>query len=199
MKNPHSFRQKSEKRKKKRAKKAAQNGAKASIIPSNSPMRQKAQIIKPEEDDDERPDLLSVMRMPRSEHANERIVPLEHPPMACNNCPVAAMCPQHKADAACAYEETFEFNLETPDDLARLQMEILRAEVYRLKRAMLLETMQGGIVDEQISNRLDGLFEKLECLRVAAVEEAEGRPKESGGTQILNQFFGDEFKNMFNK
>lgn len=74
------------------------------------------------------------------------------PQLVCDNCPHIQVCPQYRAGHVCAF--LTEFSTWSSDkqskELAFLE-DMLQSQLVRLRRAMLFETFEGGIVNKEVS------------------------------------------------
>ena len=137
------------------------------------------------------PDVLSVLpilQARRSDRPESRIDPLEFPPHQCNTCEAQSVCVYFKANAACAFEETLGFKLESGMDAVNLMLELIRVDAERVKRAQLMERMMGGGMNPELSLRSDALFEKLAKLKMLAQAETPA-PTGTAANGVIGQLF----------
>jgi hypothetical protein len=75
------------------------------------------------------------------------------PQLACDNCPHTQVCPQYRAGHVCAYlnELSDTKNMSDRDkELADLEA-LQQTTLIRLRRAMMFETFQGGVLDKEVT------------------------------------------------
>lgn len=133
-----------------------------------------------------------------------------YPKMACDMCINAQRCPEYKAGYACAYNKMFErYNTRDMGDIIQAMQGITDLSVQRLQRAMVTETLQGGVPDPNVSqlmNQSMGLLMQLqrmyevgnqEVIRQTKIMRADGtqemtmqvsNPQQGG---ILERIFGN--------
>lgn len=86
------------------------------------------------------------------------------PQLACDQCPHIQVCPQYRAGHVCAF--LTEFSGWTSDkqnkELAVLE-DMLQSQIVRLRRAMVFETFEGGILNKEVTklNRDVAVLTKL--------------------------------------
>lgn len=134
----------------------------------------------------------------------------KYPKMACDMCVNAQTCPEYKAGYVCAYNKMFErYNTRDMGDIVQAMQGIANYSLVRLQRAMLNETMNGGLPDPAVSNLMTqamGLMTQMQRLYETGSQEVIKQTKvlRSDGTQetttqvsnpqaggILEKIFGD--------
>ena len=142
----------------------------------------------------------------------------KYPKLACDTCMNAQTCPEYKAGYVCAYNKMFErYNTRDMGDLIQAMQGIADYSLVRLQRAMLNETMNGGIPDPAVSRLMSqamGLMTQMQRLYENGSQEVIKQTKviRSDGTQemttqvsnpqsggILEKIFGDMGKEEPNK
>lgn len=134
----------------------------------------------------------------------------KYPKMACDTCINAQSCPEYKAGYVCAYNKMFErYNTRDMGDIVQAMQGIADYSLVRLQRAMINETMNGGLPDPAVSNLMTqamGLMTQMQRLYETGSQEVIRQTKvlRSDGTQetttqvsnpqaggILEKIFGD--------
>lgn len=134
----------------------------------------------------------------------------KYPKMACDTCINAQSCPEYKAGYVCAYNKMFErYNTRDMGDIVQAMQGIADYSLVRLQRAMINETMNGGLPDPMVSNLMTqamGLMTQMQRLYETGSQEVIRQTKvlRSDGTQetttqvsnpqaggILERIFGD--------
>lgn len=134
----------------------------------------------------------------------------KYPKMACDMCINAQTCPEYKAGYVCAYNKMFErYNTRDMGDIVQAMQGIANYSLVRLQRAMINETMNGGLPDPAVSSLMTqamGLMTQMQRLYETGSQEVIRQTKvlRSDGTQetttqvsnpqaggILEKIFGD--------
>ena len=134
--------------------------------------------------------------------------------MACDACVNAQKCPEYKAGYVCAYSKMFDrFDTRSMADVIQAMQGMASYSLTRLQRAMLTETMDGGIIDPNVTNLINqnmGLMKTLQMMYETGSQEVLKQTKtiRSDGSQeittqvsnpqqggILERIFGDLGKN----
>lgn len=134
----------------------------------------------------------------------------KYPKLACDMCANAQVCPQYKAGYVCAFNKMFDrYNTRDMGDVIQAMQGITDLSMQRLQRAMIGETMNGGIPDPnvtQLMNQSMGLLSQMqkmyeygnqEIIRQTRVLNSDGSQQtttsisnpQSGG--ILERIFGN--------
>ena len=134
----------------------------------------------------------------------------KYPKMACDQCFNAQKCPEYKAGYVCAYNKMFErYDTRDMGDVIQAMQGIADYSLIRLQRAMINETMNGGIPDPAVSqmmNQAMALMAQMqrmyetgsqEVIRQTKVVRSDGSQEmttqvsnpQAGG--ILERIFGD--------
>lgn len=88
------------------------------------------------------------------------------PKLACNTCYKAGECPEYKPDFACAFEKEFKkFKTRDINDLQDAMMGMADANMERLQRLLLFETMDGGMADPTVSAMIDQNMRLMDSVR----------------------------------
>lgn len=134
----------------------------------------------------------------------------KYPKMSCDMCVNAQTCPEYKSGYVCAYNKMFDrYNTRDMGDVIQAMQGIASYSLVRLQRAMLNETMNGGIPDpavSQLMNQAMGLMSQMQRMYETGSQEVIRQTKvvRSDGTQemttqvsnpqaggILEKIFGD--------
>lgn len=113
----------------------------------------------------------------------------KYPKLACDTCVNAQTCPEYKAGYVCAYNKMFErYNTRDMGDVIQAMQGIADYSLVRLQRAMLNETMNGGIPDPAVSNLMSqamGLMTQMQRMYESGSQEVIRQTKimRSDGTQ----------------
>lgn len=146
----------------------------------------------------------------RKVHRPKKLYSNKYPKMSCDVCVNAQTCPEYKAGYVCAFNKMFErYNTRDMSDIIQAMQGIADYSLVRLQRAMLTETMNGGIPDPSVSglmNQAMGLMTQLQRLYEAGSQEVIKQTKviRNDGTQettlqmtnpqaggLLDKIFGD--------
>ena len=101
------------------------------------------------------------------------------PKLACDACVNAQVCPEYKAGYVCAYNKMFNrYNTRDMGDVIQAMQGIADYSLIRLQRAMLTETMNGGMPDPMVS----GLMQQSTAL-MAQLQ----RMYEVGSQEVIRQ------------
>lgn len=134
----------------------------------------------------------------------------KYPKMSCDTCVNAQTCPEYKAGYVCAYNKMFErYNTRDMGDVIQAMQGIADYSLIRLQRAMINETMNGGLPDPAVSqmmNQAMSLMAQMQRMYESGSQEVIKQTKvvRSDGTQemttqvsnpqaggILERIFGD--------
>lgn len=134
----------------------------------------------------------------------------KYPKLACDTCVNAQTCPEYKSGYVCAYNKMFErYNTRDMGDVIQAMQGIADYSLIRLQRAMINETMNGGIPDPAVSqmmNQAMALMAQMQRMYETGSQEVIRQTKvvRSDGSQemttqvsnpqrggILSQIFGD--------
>lgn len=134
----------------------------------------------------------------------------KYPKLACDVCVNAQRCPQYKPGYVCAFNKMFNrYNTRDMGDVIQAMQGIVDFSMQRLQRAMMTETLNGGIPDPAVSQMMNqsmGLLGQLQrmyeygsqaVIKQTKVVRADGTQEtttqvsnpQSGG--ILAQIFGN--------
>lgn len=134
----------------------------------------------------------------------------KYPKLSCDMCMNAQRCSEYKAGYVCAFNKMFErYNSRDMEDIIQAMQGIANYSMTRVQRAMISETMNGGIPDGNVSALMDQSMRYLSMLKTMyenASQEVLRQTKtiRSDGTQemttqitnpsssgILAKIFGD--------
>jgi phage regulator Rha-like protein len=92
----------------------------------------------------------------------------KYPKLACDMCFNAQKCPEYKAGYVCAYNEMFErYNTRDMADIIQAMQGLAEYQLVRVQRAMLTETVNGGMIDANTTammNQAMGMMEQLKSM-----------------------------------
>lgn len=123
------------------------------------------------------------MRQLRNVYARKKL-----PPLQCNTCQFASRCPQYRAEYECAYTAILHHaHLEDTDQLKEVQQHIVEACVQRTELALVIERLNGGEIDKDVSMFLRDTFEMVSKMRDQNLEELESaKPEKEKPSMVLN-------------
>lgn len=74
------------------------------------------------------------------------------PQLACDNCPHIQVCPQYRAGHVCAFLNEFAlWSTDKQQQQLALLEDLLQSQMIRLRRAMMFETFEGGMVNKEVT------------------------------------------------
>lgn len=133
----------------------------------------------------------------------------KYPKLSCDMCLNAQVCPEYKAGYVCAYNKMFDrYDTRDMGDVIQAMQGIASLSMQRLQRAMITETLNGGLPDPNVTSLMNqsmGLLTQMqrmyecgsqEVIRQTKVVRADGslettthisNPQRGG---ILEQIFG---------
>lgn len=132
----------------------------------------------------------------------------KYPKMACDTCVNAQSCPEYKAGYVCAYNKMFErYDTRDMADVIQAMQGIANYSLVRLQRAMMNETMNGGLLDPAVSNAMNqamGLMAQMQKLYETGSQEVIRQTKivrndgtQETTTQISNPQAGGIMERIF--
>lgn len=93
----------------------------------------------------------------------------KYPKLNCDTCYKSGDCPEYKAGFVCAFDKMFKrFDTRNSEDVVEAMSSIVNHNLERLQRAMLFETMDGGMATPEVTGLIDQnakLLEKLQQLQ----------------------------------
>lgn len=113
----------------------------------------------------------------------------KYPKMACDMCVNAQKCPEYKSGYVCAFNKMFDrYDTRDMGDIIQAMQGIASYSLVRLQRAMLTETMNGGLPDPAVSqmmNQAMGLMTQMQRMYEVGSQEVIRQTKimRSDGTQ----------------
>lgn len=117
--------------------------------------------------------------------------------LQCSTCYLAGKCPAFEPGAACVYEIPVE--IRTKDQLAAVQAALIEMQTKRVLRGSLMEEVEGGYMDPNLSAEMDRLNR---LIKTRHEMEAEGfsltiKANQAGATAqagagVLSRIFGRE-------
>lgn len=118
----------------------------------------------------------------------------KYPKMACDTCINAQSCPEYKAGYVCAFNKMFErYSTRDIGDIVQAMQGIADYSLVRLQRAMLTETMNGGIPDPTVTNLMNqsiNLMNQMQRLYECGSREVIKQTKimrEDGSQEVTTQ------------
>ena len=120
-----------------------------------------------------------------------RIKRLDTLDLECSSCAVSQICPEFKAGNKCFYLSARRPRVRAPNQITAFLHSVLEAEIHRLQKGLVLENISGGLLNKEVSARLDSAFDKLE--RLQKLERAKSRPDRVSveGEGLIARLFGD--------
>lgn len=130
------------------------------------------------------------------------------PKLACDTCYKAGDCPEYKAGFVCAFNRVFKkFDTRNIDDVFDAMFSMANVNLERTQRAIMFETMDGGMVTPEVSALIDQnmrLLQQINNLGQAKTLVSQKRVIREDGTEetvtsvnvnpnrggILSQIFG---------
>lgn len=117
--------------------------------------------------------------------------------LQCSTCYLAGKCPAFEPGAACVYEIPVE--IRTKDQLAAVQAALIEMQTKRVLRGSLMEEVEGGYMDPNLSSEMDRLNRMIKTRHEM---EAEGfsltikanqtHSATAAGAGVLSRIFGRE-------
>lgn len=117
--------------------------------------------------------------------------------LQCSGCYLAGKCPAFEPGAACVYEIPVE--IRTKDQLAAVQAALIEMQTKRVLRGSLMEEVDGGYMDPNLSTEMDRLNRMIKTrhemetegfsLTIKANQTAAGQ---LAGAGVLSRVFGRE-------
>ena len=100
------------------------------------------------------------VRKPRNVYSEK------YPKLACDTCYKSGECPQYKAGYVCAYDKMFKrFDSRNLEDVIESMQGMVNFNMARLQRAMIFETLDGGMITPEVSNLIDQNMRLLEKMK----------------------------------
>ena len=134
----------------------------------------------------------------------------KYPKLACDTCYNAQKCPEYKAGYACAYNKMFDrFDTRDMGDIIQAMQGIVDFNLGRLQRAMLAETLNGGVPDPMVStlmsqnmsmlNQLKQMYEygNQEVIKQTKIMRSDGTQETT--TQVSNPQKGGILEKLFSQ
>ena len=134
----------------------------------------------------------------------------KYPKLNCDTCYKAGDCPEYRPGYVCAYDKLFKrFDTRNAEDVMDAMSSMINHNLERLQRAMMFETMDGGMATPEVTGLIDQnakLLEKLQQIQqlsaqtilqqrrvynpdgTETIENSLSVNPQSGG--ILSQIFG---------
>lgn len=128
------------------------------------------------------------VRKPRNVYSEK------YPKLACDTCYKSGECPQYKAGYVCAYDKMFKrFDSRNLEDVIESMQGMVNFNMARLQRAMIFETLDGGMITPEVSNLIDQnvrLMEKMKDLIInspKAVVSQKRVIREDGTEEVVTE------------
>lgn len=101
-----------------------------------------------------------VVRKPKNIYSKK------YPKLACDTCYKSGDCPEYKAGHVCAFDKVFKkFDTRNLDDLVDAMQSMAGFNLERMQRAMIFETMDGGMPTPEVTGLIDQNMRLLEKIR----------------------------------
>lgn len=133
-----------------------------------------------------------LVRKPRNIYSEK------FPKLACNTCYKSGDCPDHRANAVCAYDKLFKrFDVRNHEEVMETMTGMINHNLQRMQKAMAFETMDGGMPTAEVTSLIDQnmrYLEKLQQLRNPAKQPlfTQNRVIHNDGTeQVSTQVNGN--------
>jgi hypothetical protein len=89
-----------------------------------------------------------------------------YPKLACNTCYKSGDCPQYKAGFVCAFDKMFKrFDSRNLEDVVESMQGMANFNMERLQRAMLFETLDGGMPTPEVTGLIDQNIRIMEKMK----------------------------------
>ena len=86
--------------------------------------------------------------------------------LSCDTCIKSATCPEYKEGYVCAFNKLFKrFNTRDARDIQDAIHSIVEKNNERLERAMMWETMDGGVIDPAVSQLMDTQIRYMQMIQ----------------------------------
>lgn len=103
----------------------------------------------------------------------------KYPKLACDTCVNAQTCPEYKSGYVCAFNKMFDrYDTRDLGDIVQAMQGIASYSLVRLQRAMLSETLNGGIPDPTVTNLMNQSISLMSQMQ---------RLYETGSPEIIRQ------------
>ena len=90
----------------------------------------------------------------------------KYPKLNCDTCYKSGDCPEYKAGFVCAYDKMLNrFDTRNYDDIMDAMTSIVNANLSRMQKAMLFETMDGGMPTGEVTGLIDQNMRLLEKIK----------------------------------
>ena len=115
----------------------------------------------------------------------------KYPKLNCDTCYKSGDCPEYKAGFVCAFDKMFKrFDTRNSEDVVEAMSSMVNHNLERLQRAMLFETMDGGMATPEVTGLIDQnakLLEKLQQLQQTRAQTVlqQRRTIMSDGTETI--------------
>ena len=132
----------------------------------------------------------------------------KYPKYVCDTCYASSKCPEYKAGYVCAYQKLFKrFSTRNTDDIVQAMQGMVEHNLARMQRAMVVETMEGGVPDPAVSSMIQQNMNLLNAMnnlyaqsgkniaQYTKTVKADGSVEETaqvnskGGSSILDKLF----------
>lgn len=111
----------------------------------------------------------------------------KYPKLNCNTCYKAGDCPEYKPGYVCAYDKLLKrFDTRNYADVIEAMTSMINFNLERLQRAMIFETMDGGIPTQEVTSLIDQnakLLEKLKDLQQSRTIVSQRKIIKDDGTE----------------
>lgn len=116
----------------------------------------------------------------------------KYPMLNCDTCYKAGDCPAYQAGFVCAYDKMFKrFDTRNAEDVMDAMSSMVNHNLERLQRAMMFETMDGGMATPEVTGLIDQnarLLEKLQNVQAMSAKTIlqQRRTVMADGTQTVD-------------
>lgn len=90
----------------------------------------------------------------------------KYPKLVCDTCYKSGDCPQYKAGYVCAYDRALKkFDTRNLDDIIDAMQSMTNVNLQRMQRAMMFETMDGGMPTPEVTGLIDQNIRLLQKMK----------------------------------
>ena len=100
------------------------------------------------------------VRKPRNVYSDK------YPKLHCSTCYKSGECPEYREGYVCAYDKMFKrFDTRDAQDIMDSMASMVNFNLTRMQRAMIFETLDGGMITPEVSNLIDQNMRLLEKMK----------------------------------
>ena len=90
----------------------------------------------------------------------------KYPKLHCSTCYKSGECPEYREGYVCAYDKMFKrFDTRDAQDIMDSMASMVNFNLTRMQRAMIFETLDGGMITPEVSNLIDQNMRLLEKMK----------------------------------